>query len=370
MSIPTTQKAVLIEGDKAVVKSNVPVPELSEGTVLLKIEAVAGNPTDWKHVAYGLGPQGSILGCDVAGTVVKLGPNASDFVKVGDTGCSFVHGASQAEPTNGGFAEYAKVHPDMFYKAKLTHTTAEDITEGPVKYFETAASLPVSLTTAGMILTYNLGTKLKWHPSTPQHDYPLLIWGGATAAGQQLIQLAKNLNAYTKIVVVASKKNETLLKSFGADDIFDYHDADVIEQIKSKYPNLQHVVDAVSTPESFVQAYKATADDSPATLLQLTMLSAKDIPEADQKENVKIDTTLLYRSSGTEVKLGPWTLPALPEYREATRKFIKFVNPYVESGEIHHMNIHVFKNGLTDVPELTEGIKNGKNKNVKYVASL
>lgn len=370
MSVPTTQKAVIIEGDKAVVKTDVSVPELKEGTALVKVEAVAGNPTDWKHIAYKIGPEGSILGCDIAGTVVKLGPNASTDLKVGDTGFGFVHGASQTDPKNGAFAEYARVYPPLFYKSNLTHSTADEISEGPVKNFESAASLSVSLTTAGVSLCHHLGSKMEWHPSTPQHTHPLLIWGGATAVGQQLIQVAKHINAYTKIVTVASKKHEKLLKSYGADDVFDYHDAGVIEQIKSKYPNLQHVIDAVGSEDSIPEAYKVTADSLPATLLEVVPMTIESIPEEIRKDNVKIDITLLYRASGQEILLGATRFPASPEYHEATVKFVKFINPHLNNGDIHHMNIKVFSNGLDDVPALTEGIKEGKNKNVKYVARL
>ncbi|QHB11246.1 hypothetical protein SCEN_N02000 [Saccharomyces cerevisiae] len=42
-SIPETMKAVVIENGKAVVKQDIPIPELEEGFVLIKTVAVAGN---------------------------------------------------------------------------------------------------------------------------------------------------------------------------------------------------------------------------------------------------------------------------------------------------------------------------------------
>ncbi|QID81389.1 hypothetical protein GRS66_003765 [Saccharomyces pastorianus] len=77
-------KAVVIEDGKAVVKEGVPIPELEQGFVLIKTLAVAGNPTDWAHIDYKVGPQGSILGCDAAGQIVKLGPavDPKDFLLV------------------------------------------------------------------------------------------------------------------------------------------------------------------------------------------------------------------------------------------------------------------------------------------------
>lgn len=78
-SIPETMKAVVIENGKAVVKQDIPIPELEEGFVLIKTVAVAGNPTDWKHIDFKIGPQGALLGCDAAGQIVKLGPNGTSL---------------------------------------------------------------------------------------------------------------------------------------------------------------------------------------------------------------------------------------------------------------------------------------------------
>lgn len=117
-------------------------------------------------------------------------------------------------------------------------------------------------------------------------------------------------------------------------------------------------------------AYKVASDDSPATVFQLTTLSIANIPEKDRKTNVKIDGTMLYMAGGHDVVFGSMTLPANPAYRKATAEFIEFINPHVENGDIHHMRVKIFKNGIEDVPALTEGIKNGDNKNVKFVASF
>lgn len=371
MSIPTTQKAVVIEGAVPVVKEGLPVPEIPEGCVLVKVEAAAGNPTDWKHIAYGIGPQGSILGCDLAGTIVKFGPNtSSEKFRVGDTVYGFVHGASVKYPENGAFAEYARAKLDLLYKGNLIHESGNSIPMGAVTTFEGAASLPVSLTTAGMILYHNLKAKLDWNPSEPTYDFPLLIWGGATAVGIQLIQLAKQTKTHSKILVVASNKHEAFLKNLGVDQLFDYHDADVIDQIKSSYPDILHVVDGVSEQNTLRQCYKVTSDQSPATVVQLTNMTVASIPESERKSNVAIDGTLLYLAANSEVPFGSVTIPANPEYAKAASKFIAFINSHVEAGEIQHMPIHVFPNGLADVPELTNGIKEGKNSGVKYVTRL
>lgn len=171
MSLPSTMKAVVVKGEGAAVEE-VPLPPISEGRFLIKVEAAAGNPTDWKHIAYKLGPQGSIIGCDVAGKVVKLGPQVKGF-EVGDLVYGLAHGCSVKHPENGGFAQYSLLDDKLSLKAPQgSKLSGQDrIPAGPVTTLEAAASLPVSLYTAGLVLTHHLGLKNEWQPSKSQHDF-------------------------------------------------------------------------------------------------------------------------------------------------------------------------------------------------------
>lgn len=50
MSIPTTERAIIIKGPKeAELVYDHPVPKVRLGYILVKNVAVALNPTDWKH---------------------------------------------------------------------------------------------------------------------------------------------------------------------------------------------------------------------------------------------------------------------------------------------------------------------------------
>lgn len=361
----------MIEGEKAVLRDSVPVPPLGQEQLRIKVKAVAMNPTDWKHISAKIGPQGSILGCDVAGEVVEVGEKVEGF-KVGDVVFSFVHGASVKHPENGAFAEYSLVDPLVAVKVPGNgQLSGKDfIPEGPVTSIEGAVSLPVSLYTAGMVLTHNLGLKRVWEPAQVQEDKPLLIWGGATAFGQQLIQLAKKMNGYSKIIVVASRKHEQKLKGYGADELFDYHDKDVIEQIKSKYQDLPYLVDAVSAPVSFEQVYKLGNTDKPSRIIQLTNMSEQQIPEDQRNPNVKVEGTMLYLATGLDVPFGPYTFPANPAYREAVIEFIRFIAPKIAKGEIRHIPLEIYQSGLADIPKALEKLQRGENSGVKYIATL
>ncbi|SMN18365.1 similar to Saccharomyces cerevisiae YNL134C Putative protein of unknown function with similarity to dehydrogenases from other model organisms [Maudiozyma saulgeensis] len=388
--VPTNMKAVVIHDDKALVKTDVPVATyIPEGHMLIRTIAVALNTSEWKHIDYKLAKNGAIMGCDVVGEVILLGsPAFSEFgrrdstgggispqeFKVGDYVYSFVHGSSNRTPDNGALAEYVVVDSATTLLAskdwKSVGKSTDIIAPGPVKSLEAAVSLPVSLTTAGGILFHDLRNKLEWEPSKPQNDFPLLVWGGATGVGLLAIQLAKRTHSYSKIIAVASKKHEALLKEFGADDVFDYHDKDVVQQIKSKYNNIQHLIDAVSEQYTIRQVYQCAADDLPVTIMQLVFLTINDIPPEIRRDNIKIISTLIYSVTGYEVEIGEYTFPPNPIYRRDVAKFINFIAPRIQQGGIYNMPVKICRNGLDDAPELIDKLRKGEVRGEKLVTIL
>ena len=85
----------------------------------------------------------------------------------------------------------------------------------------------------------------------------VLIWGGATACGMFAIQLAK-ASGY-RVIATASKVNHPLVQSLGADDVFDYHQVDAVELIKSTSPTLSRALDCVATEETIKSCINALA---------------------------------------------------------------------------------------------------------------
>ena len=82
--------AVLPPGNHAGI-CDLPIPKLRPGYVLIKVTALAINPTDWKHVDFGGADPGSRVGCEYAGVVQQLGEDISNF-RVGDRIAGFVRG--------------------------------------------------------------------------------------------------------------------------------------------------------------------------------------------------------------------------------------------------------------------------------------
>ena len=86
MSLPSQQKTLFLESKQGAfaLKPN-DVPHAGPGEVLVKLEATALNPLDWKVQALGLLVEKfpAILGFDAAGTIVQLGEGVTSHA-IGD----------------------------------------------------------------------------------------------------------------------------------------------------------------------------------------------------------------------------------------------------------------------------------------------
>ena len=144
--IPKTMRAIVYRGVNDLRLETVPVPDIGEGELLVKVAVCGVCPTDIKKIHYGLLPPPRIYGHETAGTIVKIGggkpslavrpPSAPKFVlKIGDRValhhhvpcmvCHFCRHRAFAqcptnkitgitagfEPAGGGFAEYVRVMP-------------------------------------------------------------------------------------------------------------------------------------------------------------------------------------------------------------------------------------------------------------------
>lgn len=142
-AVPVKQmRAGVYRGAGRVVVEHVPVPEISDGEVLIRVAACGICGTDVKKIQRGFVPPPQIFGHEVAGTVVAVGRGVCRW-KPGDRVVSFHHipcGAcfycqqklfSQCpaytkvgltagfDPNGGGFAEYTRAMPWIVERGML-----------------------------------------------------------------------------------------------------------------------------------------------------------------------------------------------------------------------------------------------------------
>ena len=134
--VPSTMNAIIINGNKASV-SKIPVPKLRPTYVLCKVNSVALNPTDWKHINGKRAAENSISGCDFAGTVVEIGPEVTKSLKPGDRVAGVCHGGNFSNIEDGAFAEYCMAKGDVLVKIPDSLS------------FEDASTFPLGFSTVG-----------------------------------------------------------------------------------------------------------------------------------------------------------------------------------------------------------------------------
>src|SRR5438094_965416 len=129
-----TMRAGVYRGSGQVAAEDVPVPKISEGEMLIRVAACGICGTDVKKVQHGLVRPPQILGHEIAGIIVAVGPGVRGW-KIGDRVSSFHHipcgtcfycerrlysqcsqykkvGLTAGfDPNGGGFAQYVRVMP-------------------------------------------------------------------------------------------------------------------------------------------------------------------------------------------------------------------------------------------------------------------
>ncbi|KAF3035530.1 hypothetical protein E8E12_001482 [Didymella heteroderae] len=214
----------------------VPIPEISDNEILVKVRAVALNATDFKHIDA-ISPPNCIVGCDYAGEVYKVGKGAAKLWNVGDRVAGAVHGGLY--PDRGSFAEYLKTDADLAWRIPDSIDNTAATTYG------------VSAVTAVLALCGRLGfpeVETLLDPNCERATGTLFVYSGATAAGLSVIQLAKAFG--WKVVTTASPHSYDLVKSYGADAVFNYRDENVSADVAKAHPDIKFAVDCFSEGKS------------------------------------------------------------------------------------------------------------------------
>jgi alcohol dehydrogenase len=204
-----------------------PDPIPGDGDVVLRVRAASLNYHD---VFTRRGMPGiriampAIMGLDVAGEIVALGPGVNSGVnggvegwKVGDRvlgdPINRVEGGLTGETVHGGLAEYCRLR-------------AHQLIRIPDRVgFEAAAALPCAYGTARRMMVTN------GHVAAGEK---VLILGASGGVGVCCVQLAKLAGA-TVIAATSSADKAARLRGLGADDIIDYAQEDFVQAAYSRY---------------------------------------------------------------------------------------------------------------------------------------
>lgn len=221
--------------------------------VLIKVHATSVNPFDtgvrkgghksWLHHSFPL-----TIGLDVAGTIVEVGENVTEF-RVGDKVFSGTDPRRQ-----GASAEF------MVINENLLSLIPENLS------FVEAASIPAAGITSYAYLVDFAGIK--------ENDL-ILIHGGSGGVGSFAIQLAKTFGAH--VTTTTSTKNVELVKGLGADEVIDY----TKEDFSIRENQFDIVFDTVGG-ETHEKSYRVT---KPNGILMTIVARANE--ELAKKKNIR-----------------------------------------------------------------------------------
>ncbi|KAH6686376.1 chaperonin 10-like protein [Plectosphaerella plurivora] len=319
---PSSMEAIVVKtqpnNPSTFERRSISVPSLKDHQVLVRISHVAQNPTDVQSLDKNAFGDGAVLGCGFVGTVEELGPNVTRFSK-GDVIAGLIWGGET--PGLGGYSQYTLADE------RIAFAVPDAITP------EEAASIPLAALTAVLALFSKNSLAIETNTEARES---VLIWGGSSSVGLFAIQIA---------VIPA---NYDLVKPLGATHVFDYHDDDIVDEIRNAAPGLPYVFDNIGNKTSSATASKAIARGGGKLC---TVRPGKDFTE-DVVEGVEVTDVLVWAAFLKEHR-----------YRDT-------VYPSLTKGTIKPNKVKVFQGGLDDIEKGFQEYRDGKVSNYKIVYKL
>jgi len=245
-----------------------PQPIATGHDLLIKINAIAVNPVDYKirqRMAPDEGEQ-KVLGWDAVGEVIAIGEEVTQF-KLGDQ--VYYAGALNRQGSN---AEYQCVDERLVGHKPKSLSNQE------------AAALPLTAITAWEMLFEHLAIKKQSPQSEETSDEVILIVGAAGGVGSILIQIAKAITGATIIATASRESSQAWVKKLGAHYVVD-HTQPLQSQIEALgIGQITHVASLNST-DSYFESYtellapfgKIAMIDDPAQPLDVMKMKPKSL---------------------------------------------------------------------------------------------
>ena len=338
--------AILPSKGSALEVTHRPPPTPGPAELLIEVKSIALNPVDYYQRDYGFPPltsYPSVLGSDIAGTVVSAGSSVpSDAPKPGTRVAAFATAFfMQGAPDYGAFQT----------RVLVPVANAVPLPEG--MSLTEASLLPMSVETA-WAGWYTIGLP-RDTAYTAADKKGMLVWGGASSIGSGAVQIAKSMGF--SVYVTSSEKHHEYLKGLGASKVFDYRGEDVVESIvkaaKEDGVTVQMGFDAVGQVKSCLEILKEAKGKGTAKLASARPLS-EDSPKME----------------GVEVKfISP------PEDEKERMEFFHFVfgvwlKEKLEKGEfVPSPKVQVVGRGLESVQKGLDELKKGVS-GVKLVVEV
>lgn len=270
------------------------IPTPGPGELLVRNHAIAANPVDWKIQDYGIfvSTYPIVVGSDVAGTVVAVGPSVTHFAP-GDRIIGFAASIYNNKADHGAWQTYTLLREAGASKLPASLT------------FEQGSIFPMAMITAAVALfvDLNIPQALAQGDAAEKPGSALLVWGAASSVGSATVQLARSMGL--TVFATASPQHHGWLKQLGAAEVLDYHDADVVANLvqaaKARGTSIELAFDTISEGATFDQVPATVAAAGGKVVIVLPWPEGKDKPA-----EVQVVQTLATRHGTDQQELGRW----------------------------------------------------------------
>ncbi len=261
-------KSLPINDTESLQDIELPQPIATGHDLLVKVNAIAVNPVDYK-VRQNLPPaegEHKVLGWDAVGEVVATGEAVTIF-KPGDA----VYYAGDLN-RQGSNAEYQLVDERIVGAKPRSLSDAE------------AAALPLTAITAWEMLFEHLAIQQQSPDSTDTSDEVILVVGAAGGVGSIFLQLVKAITGATIIATASRESSRAWVKKLGAHHVVD-HTKPLGPQIEALGIGQVTHVASLNGTESYFESYiellvpfgKIAMIDDPATPLDVMKMKFKSL---------------------------------------------------------------------------------------------
>ncbi|VUC37646.1 unnamed protein product [Clonostachys rosea] len=262
-------QAALVGGNEGdiVLSGSAPLPPLplEDDQVAVSVKAVSLNPVDTKMLG-GYHTVGAISGCEFAGIVTDVGSKVTaDWdIRPGDRVSAAIMGMNPLRPRIGAFAQHSVAPGRCVLRMRDDWSFAQSTGIGNSWYTVAWALFHVMGLPAGPALeplNSQLPPPVLAGPNIKIDNFggkrtAVLVSGGSSSTGTCAIQLLKM--AGFDVVATCSESNFELVRSYGADALFNHASPTVASDIRDHTRNgLRLALDCITTNETTRLCYAA-----------------------------------------------------------------------------------------------------------------
>ncbi|KAL4911711.1 chaperonin 10-like protein [Aspergillus aurantiobrunneus] len=326
-------------------KETISVPRPAAHQVLVKLSHVAQNPTDVQSFDNNAFGDGVVLGCDFVGEVVELGSSVTRLAK-GDVVSGLIWGGEVKYV--GAYSQYCLADERISFKVPQSISPAH------------ASTVPLAAATAWLALFSNDCLGLD---RSKAKETSILVWGGSSSVGLYTIQLASYLGF--EVLTTCSPKHAELVRTYGAQHVFDYKDEEVVTKIQNAVPNLAHTFDTIGNRTSSSTASQALRGG----VGKLCTVR----PGKAHTENVTAGTVvtdvLVWTAFLKDHTYGDFKWPASEHDHELSSELFEKLPGWLEKGIVKPSDPKVLR-GLDSVPDGFQEHRDGKISAYKIVYEI